>query len=108
MNLVLLLLLLTFCNILLSYSLVLIQTITTPGIPVRRNTAGYPIIFILKKDGTLRLYINYQELNNITIKNSYPLPLISELQNKLQKVKWFTKLDIPEAYNQIRIKKENK
>ena len=40
-----------------------------------------------KKDGTLRLYVNYSELNNITIKNSYLLPLILELQDRLQKAK---------------------
>ena len=43
------------------------------------SSAGYLIIFVPKKDGTLRLYINYRELNNITIKNSYLLPLILEL-----------------------------
>ena len=61
-----------------------------------------------KRDGTLRLYVNYQELNNITVKNSYSLLLISELQNRLQKAKWFTKLNILGVYNQIKIKKEDK
>ena len=61
-----------------------------------------------KKDRTLRLYINYRELNNITIKNNYLLLLILELQDRLQKTKWFIKLNILGAYNQIRIKKSNK
>ena len=58
---------------------------------------------MLKKDGTLRLYINYRELNNITVKNIYLLLLILNLQDRLQEVKWFTKLNISKAYNQIRM-----
>ena len=67
--------------------------------------AGYPILFVPKSDGGLRLCVDYRALNDITIKNSYPLPLISELQDKLQGKKWFTKFDIPGAFNQIRMKK---
>jgi hypothetical protein len=58
-----------------------------------------------KKDGSLRLYIDYRLLNNITVKNSYPLLLISEFQDRLQGAQWFTKLDIIETYTRIRIKK---
>ena len=47
-----------------------------------QSSAEYPILFIPKKDRSLRLCIDYWELNNITIKNSYPLPLISELQDR--------------------------
>jgi hypothetical protein len=46
--------------------------------------AGYPIFWVSKKDGSLRLYVDYRLLNNITIRNSYPLLLISELQDRLQ------------------------
>ena len=42
---------------------------------------GIPILFILKQDGTIRLYINYYSLNKVIIKNYYPLPLISEMLN---------------------------
>ena len=73
-----------------------------------QSLAGYPILFISKKDGSLQLCVDYQELNNITIKNSYSLSLISELQDKFQKAKWFTKFDIPRAYNWIRIKEGDK
>ena len=48
-----------------------------------QSPAEYSILFILKKNETLQLCVNYQELNNITIKNSYPLSLISELQDQL-------------------------
>ena len=49
--------------------------------------------------------MDYRALNDITVKNSYPLPLINELQDKLQGKKWFTKFDIPGAFNRIRMKK---
>lgn len=69
-----------------------------------QSPAGYPILFVPKPDGSLRLCVDYRGLNNITIKNSYPLPLISELQDRLQGAQWFTKFDIPAAYNRIRMK----
>jgi hypothetical protein len=59
-----------------------------------------------KKDGSLRLYVDYRLLNNITVKNSYPLPLILEFQDRLQGAQWFTKLNITEAYIRIRIKED--
>ena len=68
------------------------------------SSAGYPILFVPKKDGTLRLCVDYRKLNSITIKNRYPLPNISELQDRLQGAKYFTKLDLREAYNLIRMK----
>ena len=48
-----------------------------------QSPAGYPIIFVPKKDGSLRLCVDYRGLNNMTIKNSYPLPLITKLQDRL-------------------------
>ncbi len=70
--------------------------------------AKYSILFTLKKNEKLRLCVDYQKLNDITIKNRYSLPNISELQNRLFEVKYFIKLDLREAYNQIRIKIEEK
>ena len=52
--------------------------------------AGVLILFVQKKDGSLRLCINYQELNNLTIKNRYLLPLIGKLLNCLGCAKHFT------------------
>jgi len=49
------------------------------------SPAGYPILFVFKKNGKLQLCINYQQLNNITIKNHYLLLLISELQDRFRK-----------------------
>jgi len=53
-----------------------------------------PVFFIKKKDGTLRLVQDYRALNTITVKNKYPLPLISKLINKLRGAEYFTKLDV--------------
>ena len=69
-----------------------------------QSLAGYLILFVSKKDRILQLCINYQRLNNITVKNSYSLSFISELQDWLQGAKIFSKSDISGAYNQIQIK----
>ena len=45
---------------------------------------GAPVLFVKKKDGTMRLCIDYRELNNITVKNKYPLPRIDDLFDQLQ------------------------
>ena len=60
--------------------------------------------FVKKKDGKLRPCQDYQYLNKWTIKNVYPLPLISELMDKIKDGKYFTKLDIWWGYNNIQIK----
>lgn len=70
-----------------------------------KSPAGAPILFVPKKDGSLRLCVDYRGLNKVTIKNRYPLPLISELLDRVTGAKWFTKLDIKDAYHRIRIKK---
>jgi hypothetical protein len=69
------------------------------------SSAGFPILFVRKKDGSMRLCVNYRNLNKITIKNRYPLPNISELQDRLSGAKFFTALDLRGAYNLIRMKK---
>ena len=69
-----------------------------------QSPAGYPILFVPKKNGKLRLCVDYRQLNNITIKNRYPLPLITELRDRLHGAKWFSTLDLKGAYNLIRVK----
>ena len=69
-----------------------------------KSKAGYPILFAKKKDGSLRLCVDYRKLNDITVKNRYPLPNIGELRDRLSKAKIFTKLDLRGAYNLIRMK----
>ncbi len=72
-----------------------------------QSSAEYSILFVLKSNESLKLCVDYKALNNITIKNSYSLSLIAELQNKLQSAQWFTKFDILEAFNWIWIKEED-
>jgi RNase H-like domain found in reverse transcriptase/Reverse transcriptase (RNA-dependent DNA polymerase)/Integrase zinc binding domain/Ty3 transposon capsid-like protein/Chromo (CHRromatin Organisation MOdifier) domain len=67
------------------------------------SPAGAPILFAKKKDGSLRLCVDYRGLNKVTVKNRYPLPLIHELLDRLQGAKIFTKLDLRGAYNLVRI-----
>ena len=67
-----------------------------------------PIFFVTKKDGKLRPFQDYHYLNDWTIKNAYPLPLISEIMDKLKGAKYFTKFDVCWGYNNIRIRKGDK
>lgn len=69
-----------------------------------RSPAGAPILFVKKKDGSLRLCVDYRGLNKVSIKNRYPLPLIPEALDRLKHAKVFTKLDLRGAYNLVRIK----
>ncbi len=70
-------------------------------------STGAPILFILKLDDLLRLYIDYRALNKVIIKNRHPLPLINKLINRLSDVKIYIKLDLRDIYYRIRIKKED-
>jgi hypothetical protein len=70
-----------------------------------KSPAGAPILFVKKKDGTMRLCVDYRGLNRITVKNRHPLPLITESLERLAQAKFYTKLDVREAYHRIRIKK---
>jgi len=66
-----------------------------------KSPMAFPVFFIKKKDGSLRLVQEYWMLNEMTVKNKYPLPLISELVNQLQGAKYFTKLDIRWGFNNV-------
>jgi hypothetical protein len=70
-----------------------------------RSPFGAPILFVKKKNGELRLCVDYRGLNKITIKNRYPLPLMSQLREQIGKSKIFTSLDLRNGYNLIRIAK---
>ena len=70
-----------------------------------RSPAGAPIFFVKKKDGSLRLVVDYRGLNKVTIRNRYALPLISSLLERLSGAKYFTKLDLRGAYNLVRIRR---
>jgi len=80
------------------------ENLETGRIRPSKSPMASPVFFIKKKDGALRLVQDYRALNNITVKNKYPLPLISELINKLQGAKYFTKLDVRWGFNNVRMK----
>jgi len=69
-----------------------------------KSPAGAPILFVKKKDGSLRMCVDYRGLNKITVKNRYPLPLISGLLDQLGQAKIYTKIDLRGAYNLVRVK----
>jgi hypothetical protein len=64
---------------------------------------GAPVIFAQKKDGTLRMCVDYRALNSITVKNRYPLPRIDDLLDRLYGATVFSSLDLQMGYHQIRI-----
>ena len=68
-----------------------------------QSPAGSPIVFAKKKDGSLRLCVDYRGLNKITKRNRYPLPRIDELLDRLSKAKIFSKIDLKSGYNLVRI-----
>lgn len=70
-----------------------------------QSPAAFPILFVPKKGTTkLRLVVNYQRLNDDTIKNRYPLPLIKEMKDRLAGAQWFTRLDLPWGFGHIRVR----
>lgn len=72
-----------------------------------KSPFGAPILFVKKKDGTMRMCVDYRALNNVTIKNSYPLPRVDELFDRLHGAKYFSKIDLRSGYHQIRIAPED-
>ncbi|GKC95495.1 putative reverse transcriptase domain-containing protein, partial [Tanacetum coccineum] len=68
---------------------------------------GAPVLFVKKKDGSMRLCIDYRELNKITIRNRYPLPRIDDLFDQLQGAKHFSKIDLRSGYHQLRVKEQD-
>ncbi|KAJ4956298.1 hypothetical protein NE237_013081 [Protea cynaroides] len=65
---------------------------------------GAPVLFVKKKDGSIRLCIDYRGLNKLTIKNRYPLPRIDDFFDQLQGTKVFSKIDLRSGYHQLKIK----
>ena len=68
---------------------------------------GAPVLFVKKKDGSMRLCIDYRELNKLTIKNKYPLPRIDDLFDQLKGATCFSKIDLRSGYHQLKIKAED-
>ncbi len=68
-----------------------------------KSPYGAPVLFVHKKDETLRMCVDYRALNKVTVKNRYPLPRIDDLFDQLSGAKVFSKIDLRSGYNQIRI-----
>ena len=73
---------------------------------IRPSTSpwGVPILFAKKKDKTLRLYIDYRQLNWVTIKNRYPLPRIDDLFDQLRGARVYSKINLRTGYHQLRVR----
>ena len=68
---------------------------------------GAPVLFVKKKDGSLRLCIDYRQLNRVTIRNQYPLPRIDELFDQLQGSQVYSKIDLRSGYHQLRVQESD-
>ena len=73
---------------------------------IRPSTSpwGAPVLFAKKKDKTLRLCIDYQQLNRVTVKNRYPLPRIDDLFDQLRGAQVYSKIDLCTRYHQLRVR----
>ena len=68
---------------------------------------GAPVLFVKKKDGSLRLCIDYRGLNKVTIKNKYPLPRIDDLFDQLAGSRVFSRIDLRSGYHQLKVRAED-
>jgi len=80
------------------------ENLHTRYIQPSKSPIAAPVFFIRKKDGSLWLVQDYHALNAVTVKNRYPLSLISELVSQLRGARYFTKLDVRWGFNNVHIK----
>jgi hypothetical protein len=69
---------------------------------------AYPVLFVKKKDGSLRLCVDYRALNAVTVKNMYPIPRVDEILDKLKNTAFFSKLDLKSGYHQVLLDEKDK
>ncbi|GKF18730.1 putative reverse transcriptase domain-containing protein [Tanacetum coccineum] len=76
---------------------------------IRPSTSpwGAPILFVKKKDRSFRMCIDYRELNKLTVKNRYPLPICDDLFDQLQGSSVYSKIDLRSGYHQLRVRDED-
>ncbi|GJY33048.1 putative reverse transcriptase domain-containing protein [Tanacetum coccineum] len=76
---------------------------------IRPNSSpwGASVLFVKKKDGSFRMWIDYHKLNKLTVKNRYPLPRIDDLFDQLQGSSVYSKIDLRSGYHQLRVREEN-
>ena len=68
---------------------------------------GAPVLFVKKKDGSMRMCIDYQQMNRVIIRSKYPLPRIDDLFDQLQGASVFSKIDLRSGYHQLKIRPED-
>ena len=73
-----------------------------------QSSHGIPILFVKKKDGSLQLCVDFWSLNNVTKKDRYPLPLITDLLDAPQKARIYTKIDLQHVYHLVQIAEGDK
>src|SRR5574338_1396818 len=76
---------------------------------IRRSISkwGAPVVFATKADGSLRLCVDYRELNNVMKKNKYPVPRIDDLFDQLHEAKVFSQMDLATGFHQLRVAKDS-
>jgi hypothetical protein len=80
------------------------ENLESGRIRISQSQIASPFFFVKKKTADLRPVQNYIKINDVTIKDRYPLPLINELLDKLKDAKWFSKMDVRKGYYNIRIR----
>ena len=65
------------------------------------------MLLVEKKDGSLRMVVDYHALNDVTVKNKYPLSMINDLFDEMQGAKPFSKIDVPSGYHQLKIRESD-
>ncbi|MBI0385371.1 RNA-directed DNA polymerase, partial [Streptomyces albiflaviniger] len=76
-------------------------------IQLSSSSWGAPILFVEKKDSSKRLVVDYRSLNEVIIKNKYPLPNINDLFDQLKGAKVFSKIDLRSGYFQLKIREQD-
>ena len=75
---------------------------------IRRSSSPWgALVLLVEKDGSLRMVIDYRALNEVTIKNKYPLPMINDLFDQLQGAKVFSKIDLRSGYHHLKIREKD-
>ena len=82
------------------------ENLANSRIQPSKSPVGALVFFVKKKDGSLQLVQDYRKLNTVTVKNSYPLPLISDILSQLRNAQWFMGLDLRWGFNNVASKRE--